>query len=254
MESKAIQSNTEPISIELDKLNLDSIYNLISTYFENGKFVIPKINVDTKIKEKLNKQQEIIPKIYKPIYGINTGFGKLYDKIIDSEDLQKLQYNLIYSHYAGYGKPISKFIVFLTILIRLNQLSLGYGGISYQLIEKVIDFLEKNDLHEIPNFTSVGASGDLIPLAHIFFKLIQNYQPKPKESLAFINGTSFSLSNFILSLFLIDKLLQFSNFLVILSSIANNINLNLHFSIKLLKTKPNKYFAKVNYIQGRIIY
>ncbi|MCX7757993.1 MAG: aromatic amino acid ammonia-lyase [bacterium] len=244
MGKETIQNSRKSIRIELDKVNIETILKLIFTYYNSYQIPSVKILISSSLKQKINEIRSSIENIDKPIYGINTGFGKLFDKIISMEDLEKLQSNLIYSHSAGYGKQVSKFIVFLTILIRLKQLSIGYSGVSLELLEHLCDLLKEMDLPDIPCWTSVGASGDLIPLSHIFLRVLERYNPKIKESIAFINGTSYSLSNFIVGLFLVDQLIKFSNFTLILSSIANNVNFS-HFSSKLKRTKNSKYFSKV---------
>ncbi|MFN3995995.1 MAG: aromatic amino acid lyase, partial [bacterium] len=121
-----------------------------------------------------------------------------------------------------------------------------------ELIEQIIKLLKNKDLPKVPKFTSVGASGDLIPLSHIFLKIIENYKPKAKESLSFINGTSYSLANFIIGLFSIKEVLNFSNFVLILSAKANKVNFE-HFTLSLKKTKKNKYFSKVLQDLNKII-
>lgn len=253
MGKKAFKNSGKSIIIDVANLNLETILNLNSNYFEKGSFDRIKIFIPNSIKEKINSVRQKIEEIDEPIYGINTGFGKLFNKIISDNKLQELQCNLIYSHTAGYGKKINDFVVFITILIRLKQLLIGYSGVSWEMIEKIIDLVENQELPEIPSYTSVGASGDLIPLSHIFLKIIENYNPKPKESIAFINGTSYSLANFIIGLFFIEKLIYFSNFVIVVSSIAGNVDFS-HFSEKLKKTKISKYFAQViedinNYIK-----
>ncbi|MCS7165260.1 MAG: aromatic amino acid ammonia-lyase [Candidatus Calescibacterium sp.] len=243
MAEKTIQDSKESIRVELDKLDIQEITKIIHKYFEYLEIPEIRIEISESLKNKISEVRKKVDRINRPVYGINTGFGKLFDRIISSNDLEKLQYNLIYSHSAGYGKPVSKLIVFLTILIRLRQMSIGYSGVSLDLILHLVKMLENKDLPEIPCWTSVGASGDLIPLSHIFLKVLESYSPKTKESISFINGTSYSLANFSVGLFLISKLIEFSNFVLVLSSVANNINLS-HFHKKLKNTKSSKYFSK----------
>lgn len=242
MGSKTIQNSRKSIPIE--SINSKTIFKIIENYFENNHIQKIELIISDELKNRIEKTRKYIENVDKPVYGVNTGFGKLFNKVISNEDLKQLQYNLIYSHSAGYGKPINNFIVYLTILIRIKQLSIGYSGVSIDLIKTLCQLIKSQDLPTIPNFTSVGASGDLIPLSHIFLKIIKKYNPKPKESIAFINGTSFSLANLYLSLYLIKKLIKLSNLVLSISAKANKINFS-HFSIKLKKTKPNNYFAKV---------
>ncbi|MGC8815973.1 MAG: aromatic amino acid lyase [bacterium] len=192
----------------------------------------------------------------KIIYGINTGFGKLFNKIIDTNNLKELQNNLIYSHFAGYGQEIDDIFSFTTTLIRLKQLSLGYSGISLDFVKYLKWYIEKQYIPFIPNYGSVGGSGDLIPLASIAASFLNSnkiknlkntknfkiYQFKPKEAIAFINGVAFSLSLFSFSILLIENLINFSNLVFTLSLIANNINYN-HFNYKISKTRKNRFFS-----------
>jgi len=231
-------------SIPVETLSLNTLFNILEYYFLFKN--IPKVSlyISDNTKEKIKKSNEKIKNIDKPVYGINTGFGKLFDKIISPKDLEDLQLNLIYSHCAGYGPKLPKFFSFLTLLIRIKQLSIGYSGVSLEMIENLCKYLEEQNFPSIPLYTSVGASGDLISLSHIFIKFIENYKPKIKESIAFINGTAFSLSLFITGLFFIEKLIEFSNYVLVISSYANNVSLS-HFSTELKETKGNIYFKKI---------
>ncbi len=149
----------------------------------------------------------------KVIYGINTGFGPMAQYKIDAQDQIQLQYNLIRSHATGQGTPISTKDVRAVMLCRYNTLSLGYSGVSRGVIEQLGAYI-KNDLCPIiPEHGSVGASGDLVQLAHLALGLIGegkcaykgavrpvsevleelNLQPlelKLRDGLALINGTS----------------------------------------------------------------
>ena len=105
-------------------------------------------------------------------YGINTGFGKLSDVRIGSEDLQQLQRNLVRSHACGLGEPLEEAEVRAMLLLRANVLTKGLSGVRYQLIELLIALLNSRVHPVIPRKGSVGASGDLAPLAHLALVLI----------------------------------------------------------------------------------
>jgi histidine ammonia-lyase len=105
-------------------------------------------------------------------YGINTGFGKLSDVRIGSEDLQKLQRNLVRSHACGLGEPLEEAEVRAMLLLRANVLTKGLSGVRSQLIELLIGLLNSRVHPVIPSKGSVGASGDLAPLAHLALVLI----------------------------------------------------------------------------------
>ncbi len=150
----------------------------------------------------------------KVIYGVTTGFGKLCDTVIPPEDAGKLQENLIKSHSSGSGEPLPERYVRAGIAVRINSLAKGYSGIRRIVLEKLVELLNKKVYPYVPSYGSVGASGDLAPLAHIsllllgkgrafyegefkdfskIFHLI-NFEPidrlRAKEGLALINGTA----------------------------------------------------------------
>jgi histidine ammonia-lyase len=108
----------------------------------------------------------------KTYYGINTGFGALAGKRVNSEDLKQLQRNLILSHSVGVGNLIPKEICRLMLQLKLHALSIGYSGISVETFERLVLFLENNLIPAIPEKGSVGASGDLAPLAHMSLPLL----------------------------------------------------------------------------------
>jgi len=167
-------------------------------------------------KKKILEAQEYIQSIINrddTVYGINTGFGALSDKNIDKSDLKKLQINLVRSHCTGVGKPFDRQTVRAIMLIRANCLIKGYSGISLETLELLFKFLQLDINPHIPSQGSVGASGDLAPLAHMALTLIGEgqvyYKDKlrptmdvlnelkltpvilgPKEGLALINGTT----------------------------------------------------------------
>ncbi len=149
-----------------------------------------------------------------PVYGINTGFGSLYSKNISKEDLEKLQSNLVMSHACGTGPEISSAIVKLMLLLKIQSLSYGYSGIHLNTVERMVAFYNEDILPVIYESGSLGASGDLAPLAHLSLPLLgkgevyfkgekisgerllakMQWEPihlKAKEGLALLNGTQF---------------------------------------------------------------
>jgi histidine ammonia-lyase len=149
----------------------------------------------------------------KPVYGINTGFGALAHQFISTHQLGELQTNLIRSHCTGVGEPYSESLTRLIMLIRLHCLQQGHSGVSLDLIHLLCELLHHRIHPVIPKKGSVGASGDLAPLAHLASALIgegeviyknkkmlaamalqqcglKPHQLGPKEGLALINGTT----------------------------------------------------------------
>lgn len=146
----------------------------------------------------------------KPIYGINTGFGSLCNVKINDEQLEQLQYNLLVSHACGTGNQVPDEIVRIMLLLKIQSLSYGHSGVDIQTIESLIYFYNENILPVVYEQGSLGASGDLSPLAHLCIPLIGlgkvhidneeidateiNFTPiklKSKEGLALLNGTQF---------------------------------------------------------------
>jgi histidine ammonia-lyase len=139
-----------------------------------------------------------------PVYGINTGFGSLSDVRIPRESIPELQINLLRSHAAGVGEPLPADVVRATLALRANVLAKGYSGIRLDTLEALLALLNARVHPRIPSRGSVGASGDLAPLAHLALVLVGEgavldrtptdaglspVQLDAKEGLALINGT-----------------------------------------------------------------
>ena len=135
-----------------------------------------------------------------PAYGLNTGFGSFAEVKIPHESLSQLQINLLRSHAAGVGDPLPVPVVRATIALRANVLAKGFSGIRLETLERLVELLNRRVHPVVPSRGSVGASGDLAPLAHIALVLIgegdvsEGVRPAPlrlapKEGLALINGT-----------------------------------------------------------------
>src|SRR5229473_5031642 len=107
-----------------------------------------------------------------PTYGVNTGFGTLAEVPIARPDLRKLQRNLVLSHAAGAGTPLSAPAVRALMLLRANVLAGGFSGIRESTLDLLVQMLERDVIPVVPEKGSVGASGDLAPLAHLALVLI----------------------------------------------------------------------------------
>jgi histidine ammonia-lyase len=178
--------------------------------------------------KKLQLSQEVQEKIIKcrdyldakmgsqtdPIYGINTGFGSLCNVKISNENLSKLQENLVKSHACGTGDEVPHEIIKIMLLLKIQSLSYGHSGVQLQTVQRLVDFYNHDVLPVIFTQGSLGASGDLAPLAHlclpllgegeVYFdgfrqpaqKVLEKMHWKPielqsKEGLALLNGTQF---------------------------------------------------------------
>src|SRR6266478_2613112 len=127
--------------------------------------VRPRVLASRKIIEEIVAREEIV-------YGVNTGFGKLSDIRIAQGELRELQLNLVRSHACGIGNPLSIPEVRAMMLLRANVLALGFSGIRLEIIEMLGEMLNRRVHPCIPGKGSVGASGDLAPLAHLALCLI----------------------------------------------------------------------------------
>ena len=153
-----------------------------------------------------------------PIYGVTTGFGSLCDKNISKDDLSTLQENLVKSHSCSVGTPIDPVIIRLMLLLKAHALTMGYSGVQVSTVERILDFYNNDVLPVVFDRGSLGASGDLAPLANLFLPLIGEgevwykgkrirskealnifgWKPiklKSKEGLALLNGTQFMSAN-----------------------------------------------------------
>lgn len=154
----------------------------------------------------------------KPIYGITTGFGSLYNKHISRSQLTKLQENLVKSHACSVGKPVDPVVVKLMLLLKAHALSMGFSGVQVVTVERILDFYNNDILPVVYDRGSLGSSGDLAPLANLFLPLIGEgevvfegknmkgqeilnlfgWEPitlQSKEGLALLNGTQFMTAN-----------------------------------------------------------
>jgi len=125
--------------------------------------------------ERIEKARGAIEKIIsenRKVYGLNTGFGKFSEVVISNSDLSELQVNLLRSHACGVGAHLSEEEVRGMILLRVNALAKGYSGIRLETVKQLLLYLNKNIIPAIPEQGSLGASGDLAPLAHMALPLI----------------------------------------------------------------------------------
>ncbi len=196
--------------IDSNQIDLNSIHSLVS---DNKKLklsneAITKINKCRKyLDDRMEKQED-------PIYGINTGFGALHNVKISRDNLTLLQENLVMSHACGMGDLVPKPIVKLMLFLKIQSLSYGYSGVQLATVERLVEFYNNDIYPVIYTKGSLGASGDLAPLAHMALPLIGKgkvhykgdimdsktildinqwdpIQLQSKEGLALLNGTQF---------------------------------------------------------------
>jgi len=204
----------------IDHLTLDIVNGIAdgSVKAELCQDALDKINAS-------RQNVEIMASSDEAVYGINTGFGPLCDTQISPEETHLLQKNLLITHAVGVGEPIKKAISKLMLITKVHALSQGFSGIRLEVVERMLKFIELDLIPVVPEQGSVGASGDLAPLSHLFLPLLgegefwtvegsekipaaaalkenglEPLELHAKEGLALINGTQFILSHAITAL------------------------------------------------------
>ncbi|CAB4032029.1 histidine ammonia-lyase [Paramuricea clavata] len=207
--SKIPRLNT-PSKVSLDG---DSLTVQLLVQLGTGEW---KIQITHDALRHVKESRDLVDRIVsesRVVYGINTGFGKFAQKVISDEKLGELQENLIRSHAAGVGNPLTQEQTRMLMALRINVLAKGYSGISLENLERIVEAFNASCLPWIPEQGTVGASGDLAPLAHLALGLMgegkmwsrksgwadaklvldaHGLKPivlGPKEGLAMINGT-----------------------------------------------------------------
>jgi len=212
-------------SIDSNPLDLSLIHDIMS----HNKKLSLSIGAIERIQKCRAYLDQKIANVSKPIYGINTGFGALYNVKIKGEDLQKLQENLVMSHACGTGDKVPDDIVKLMLLFKIQSLSYGHSGVQLATVNRLIDFYNHDIFPIVYEQGSLGASGDLSPLAHLALPLIgkgevlykgeiirgeemlsqfgwEKINLQSKEGLALLNGTQFMTAYGIYNLLKAHKL------------------------------------------------
>jgi histidine ammonia-lyase len=217
-------------NISPDNLALETLWDILN---KGGKLSLSKESAvlinscRTYLDRKLENNKT-------PIYGITTGFGSLHKKTISSDQLNKLQENLVMSHACGTGPVVKEEIVRLMLLLKIHALSLGKSGVQIETVQRMIDFFNEGISPVIYEQGSLGASGDLAPLAHLVLPLLGmgeviykgeiyksevilkkfGWSPvelKSKEGLALLNGTQFMASYGVYIISMAERLSLFAD-------------------------------------------
>ena len=197
-----------------------------------------KIELGAEAKEAIIKCREYLDSkmedIGRPVYGVTTGFGSLCNITIAQDDLSKLQHNLVKSHACGIGAKLRPEIVRLMLLLKVQSLSYGHSGAQLETIQRLVDMYNNDILPVVYEQGSLGASGDLAPLAHLCLPIIGmgrvlykgeereaaelwkelGWEPvtlKSKEGLALLNGTQFMSAHAVWSLLQAEKLSRWAD-------------------------------------------
>lgn len=226
---------TKKFKIGIDNLTTETLFEILEnqTQLDLSPAAIAKINTSRNCVENIVKKE-------KTVYGINTGFGPLCDKVISTSDVEKLQENLLISHAVGVGEIIDKKISKIMLILKAHALAQGFSGIKLETIERILWHIKNDIIPAVPQKGSVGASGDLAPLAHLFLPLIgfgeifvdgkitdtakyfskNNIKPiklSAKEGLALINGTQFIAAFGCFGLYRMSHLLEQADIIAAMS-------------------------------------
>ena len=230
------RKNTVLYTIKNDWLDISSLEQLAS---HNCQIVL-SVETSARINHCRRYLDDKIDSSDNLFYGINTGFGFLQNVAIDKTQIADLQYNLLKSHACGLGDEVPKDIVKWMLFLKIQSLSYGHSGVQEQTIQRLIDFYNHGITPVIYTLGSLGASGDLSPLAHLSLPLIglgevywqgkkytakevlkkMNWQPialQSKEGIALINGTQFMTAYGIYGLLKARKLLELADLIAAMS-------------------------------------
>lgn len=225
-----------------------------------GRYSITQQSVE-KVKNNRAYLERVLTKGH-ALYGVNTGFGALCSVLISDRELSKLQENLVRSHACGMGDEVPQEIVRLMLLLKAHGLSLGYSGVRLEIINRLLDFFNAGIYPVVYELGSLGASGDLAPLAHLSLPLmgegLVNYRNgkktgkemlsemgwKPitleaKEGLALLNGTQFMSAYAVWSIIAARRLLLWADVIGALSADAYGVKSE-PFKHSIHRVRPHK--------------
>ena len=203
----ALDGGNAPVVLTGADLTIDDV----EAVARHGAYAILDLHARVRVQEARDVIERLVAE-GAVVYGVTTGFGALADRTIAAADVERLQENLLMSHAAGVGDPLPRDVVRAMLLLRANTIALGHSGARPEVIDRLLDFLRLGIHPVVPAQGSVGASGDLAPLAHLSLPLIGRGQVEmggrvmparealaesgleplvlgPKEGLALLNGT-----------------------------------------------------------------
>lgn len=240
------------------ELKLEAVHNIV---LQKAEIALSEESVELirECREFLDKK---VASAKEPIYGINTGFGSLCNTSIANDDLERLQKNLVTSHACGIGVEVADEVVRLMLLLKIQGLSYGKSGVQLETVQRLIDFYNTGVLPIVYQQGSLGASGDLAPLAHLSLPLLglgevrykneriagselnqrfgwKPIQLKSKEGLALLNGTQFMSAYLLHIVYRADKLFKLANKIAALSIEAFDGSIK-PFNPLIHKARPHK--------------
>lgn len=231
-------AHKETHNLSLDFYHLTDLKNLVEKQ--------PSLKLSPEVEAKINAGAQFVHEKGledRYIYGVNTGFGALCETRVEADEMETLQHNLILSHSVGIGDIVTEKISRLVMILKLLTFRTGHTGISMSVVNRLLDFWNNDIIPAIPKKGTVGASGDLAPLAHLAQPLMgigkvyfrnevvdtavaleeMNWKPlrlKPKEGLALINGVQYISAIAADCLAQIEELIKSADMLAALSSQA----------------------------------
>ena len=231
-------------------LNVFDVVRIARATSDNLPYVALDPNVRIEMLRIRKRLELLIPR--KRMYGINTGCGSKRSQIIPLKDLLRYQRKYIMTHAVGFGQPLPREVVRAMMLLRVNSFSLNNSAMTVELCEFILELLNQDITPVIPEFGSVGASGDLVPLAHlgaviiglpwaeVYYKgeirnarevlmevgLGDGLQLQPKEAMGLTNGATFILANAVLGVYDASKLLRLANLAAALHAEAIRAEMN----------------------------
>lgn len=236
-----------------EPLHLNEIVSILGAELEISDTRLERVrNCRTYLEEKIKEPGNVF-------YGINTGFGSLCNVVVEKNQLEELQYNLVRSHASGVGKQIPEEVARCILFLKIQNLSLGYSGVREELVRQMVRIYNAGISPVIYELGSLGASGDLAPLAHMSLLLMGEGEAefqgeilsasdalsrvglsaidlRAKEGLALLNGTQFSTAFGALSVLRSEKLMELAQ----LNSAASLYAFN-------CRTAP--YFAPLHHLR-----
>ncbi|MFT5821207.1 MAG: histidine ammonia-lyase [Crocinitomix sp.] len=243
--------------IDVEHLSIDKVKEIINTKATLKLSDAATARI-TKCRQYLDDKMSTGTDVF---YGINTGFGSLCDTVISKEDLGTLQRNLVISHACGIGEEVPQAIVKLMLFLKVQGLSYGHSGIQLETAQRLLDFYNNDITPVVYQQGSLGASGDLAPLAHMSLPLLgegnvyykdelmtaaemlkkMNWEPlalKSKEGLALLNGTQFMSSYGVWILINAHQLSIAANVIAATSADAFDV-------------RPNPFYHNVNVVRNQ---
>lgn len=222
-------TSNEAFRYGIDTLNLDRIMRLATGQLEGVLDAAGRAQI-----ERCRNYVLQMAASQRAVYGLNTGFGPLCDVRISAEETGKLQENLLLTHAVGVGDYIDPLYSKIMMICKVHALAQGYSGVRTELVDRIMYFIRHDLLPAVPEQGSVGASGDLAPLSHLFLPFLgegafwvdgrvieakevlreHDLQPlsfRAKEGLALINGTQFILAHAIVGLHRMKYLIQLAD-------------------------------------------